>query len=411
MKVAFIVNQFPAFSETFILNQIINLISMGVKVDIYARSKDEKAVHKGFYDFGLDSCVKYFSMPANPYKRISMVLPLLIKYGWRNLSLFKSLNFFKYGREAINLYYFYNGIMYVNSGGYDIIHCHFGPNGVVGAALKEMGCVKGKLIITFHGIDVYRMLNYKPTEKERIVKIISNNVDLVTVNSDYTKKYVNKLLNHKVVIEKLPMGIDISRFEFHEREIKENEIVLITVARLVEKKGIEYSIRAVSRLMEKYSDIKFKYYIIGDGPMKNELTELITRLGCQRNILLLGWKVQQEVIEYYKQAHIFILTSVIAASGDREGQGVVLQEAQAMGLPVVATAHNGFPESVINSQTGFLVPEKDPDAIFQQLCFLVEHPEQWSIIGKKGRQFVESNFDITKLSKQLFDFYTQINKG
>jgi colanic acid/amylovoran biosynthesis glycosyltransferase len=117
---------------------------------------------------------------------------------------------------------------------------------------------------------------------------------------------------------------------------------------------------------------------------------------------------QDEVRELYADSHIFILSSVTAANGDREGQGLVLQEAQAMGLPVLSTLHNGIPDGVLDGESGFLVPEKDADALAEKLTYLIENPENWPEMGLAGRKFVEERYDINKLNDRLVKIYEQI---
>ncbi len=105
------------------------------------------------------------------------------------------------------------------------------------------------------------------------------------------------------------------------------------------------------------------------------------------------------------QGHLFVLASV-SVEGDREGQGLVLQEAQAAGLPVVATQHGALPEGILPDQSGLLVPERDVDQLAERLNFLVEHPERWPIMGRAGRRFVEEHFDIRKLNTRLEGLYS-----
>jgi colanic acid/amylovoran biosynthesis glycosyltransferase len=107
----------------------------------------------------------------------------------------------------------------------------------------------------------------------------------------------------------------------------------------------------------------------------------------------------------FQEADIFVLTSVKATDGDMEGQGLVLQEAQAVGLPVLSTLHNGIPEGVIDGKSGFLVPERDVDALTERLQYLIEHPELWPEMGRCGRKFVEVKYDIKMLNSKLVRIY------
>ena len=88
-----------------------------------------------------------------------------------------------------------------------------------------------------------------------------------------------------------------------------------------------------------------------------------------------------------------------------EGQGVVLVEAQACGLPVVATKHNAFPETVCDGKSAFLVPEKDVDALAEKLEYLIIHPEIWPQMGTAGREYVQKNYDIKTLNQKLARIY------
>jgi len=205
----------------------------------------------------------------------------------------------------------------------------------------------------------------------------------------------------------LPVGMDINFFNFRERYLRDRSLVkLLTIARMVEKKGLEYAIKAVSRVAQKYSNIE--YNIIGDGILRSRLENLIKGLGISDKINLLGWKTQEELKSLLQEAHIFILTSVTAGDGDMEGQGLVLQEAQAVGLPVLSTLHNGIPEGVIDGKSGFLVPERDVDALVKKLEYLIEHPELWPEMGRYGRKFVEERYDIQKLNQRLVKIYEAI---
>lgn len=403
MEIAFILNSFPRLSETFILSQITGLLDLGHDVDIFAElNPKEEKVHKDVETYHLMERVSYFNTPSNRLKRIFQTLYLIIVNCHKApLTLLRSLNIIKYGKQALSLRIFYILLPFIRKGGsYDIIHCHFGPNGNIGIILKELG-IKGKIITSFHGYDISMLLN---TEGSAIYRTLFNRGDLFTANSNNTKERLISIgcAKHKIV--KLPMGLDIQRFNYKPRGLTLKEKVKIgTAARLVEKKGLEYAIKAIAKVAQQYPDIEYK--IAGDGPLRRYLELLILDLGLTDKIQLLGWLDSGEVIKFMDELHIFILSSVTAKDGDQEGQGVVLQEAQAMGLPVLTTLHDGLPEGVIDGKSGFIVPERDIDALAQKLEYLIEHPERWSEMGRFGRKFVEEKYDIKRLNRQLVDIY------
>ena len=110
----------------------------------------------------------------------------------------------------------------------------------------------------------------------------------------------------------------------------------------------------------------------------------------------------------YSGATVFCLPSVTAASGDMEGQGLVLQEAQACGIPVVSTLHNGIPDGVLDGISGFLVPEKDPRSLADRIASILSDPALGARMGSAGREFALSKYDIAGLTARLLGFYHEI---
>ena len=203
------------------------------------------------------------------------------------------------------------------------------------------------------------------------------------------------------------MGIDLKKFKFSERMKQPGEpIKILTIGRLIEKKGHVYAIRAIAKVVKKYRNIE--YLIAGDGPLRNKLEGLVQELGIEKHVKFSGAIEQNEVLKLYQQAHIFVLPSITTSNGDQEGIPVVLMEAQATGLPVISTYHTGIPEVIVEGKSGFLVPEKDVDALAERLEYPIEHPELWPDMGRYGRKFVEEKYDIKKLNQQLVEIYSNI---
>lgn len=212
----------------------------------------------------------------------------------------------------------------------------------------------------------------------------------------------------KIVVHR--MGVDLDRFIFAPRQPRnDGKVHLLTVARLVEKKGVAYAIKAVANVLERYPHIAYK--IAGDGASKSELENLVDTLGIGDKVELLGWKRQEEIVELIKEADILLAPSVTSEDGDQEGIPVVLMEALAQGLPVLSTYHSGIPELVQDGESGFLVPERDVDALAEKLEYLVEHPEIWPDMGRAGRDFVERYHDINELNNQLIQSYQRLLDG
>ena len=202
-------------------------------------------------------------------------------------------------------------------------------------------------------------------------------------------------------------GIDCNNFAFRPRQLPSNgKIRIATTGRLVEKKGIEYVIRAVAKVAHTYPDIE--YNILGDGPLKEHFENLISELNLGYIVNLLGWKKQQEIIEILDTCHIFVAPSVTDADGNQDAPVNTLKEAMAMGLPVISTLHGGIPELVEDGISGFLVPERDANAIAEKLIYLIDNSDIWEGMGKVGRARVEEKYDMNKLNDELVEIYQEV---
>ena len=407
MKIAFIVGGFPTLSETFILNQITGLLDLGHDVEIFAQTNPkDKKIHTDIEKYQLMKRVHYFSMPSNKIKRISKAIFLIIKNFYKApTKILKSLNVFKYGKTALSLKFLYLLVPFLDKK-FDIIHCHFGPNGILGMYIKEMG-ISGKYITSFHGYDVN---SYPKIAGKNVYNNLFKVEDLFTTNTNFTRQQVIKLGCREKKIKILPVGLKILKFKFSIRKIQDGaSIKILTVGRLVEKKGHEYIIRAIAKIAESYNNIE--YIIAGDGPLRKKLEDLVSKLGIKNYTNFLGEVEQKEVLKFYEQAHIFVLPSVTARNGDREGQALVIQEAQAMGLPIISTLHNGIPEGLLDGKSGFLVPERDVEALVKRINYLIEHQELWPDMGRCGRKYVEEKYDIKKLNQKLVEIYENLIEG
>lgn len=404
MNIAFILNGFPVLSETFILNQITGLIDLGHEVEIFAQyNPKDKKIHTEVDKYNLMGRVHYFNVPNNKVERVIKSLFIIIKNFHKSpATILNSLNLFKYGKLALSLNLLYIVVPFLNKK-FDIIHCHFGPNGNIGIKLKEIG-IPGKYVTSFHGYDAN---SYPKIKGKNIYNYLFKKGDLFIANTNFTK---HQLINigcdeKKVVI--LPVGLRIDRFKFATKKIKKNDFIkILTIGRLVEKKGHKYIIEAIAKIIHKNKGVQ--YIIAGDGPLRSELKALVKNLNLEKYIKFLGAVDQDKALEIYQQSHIFVLPSITAKNEDREGQVLVIQEAQAMGLPVISTLHNGIPEGVIDGKSGFLVPEKDVNALVEKLEYLIEHPEIWPAMGKCGREFVEKKYNIQELNNQLVRIYQKL---
>jgi colanic acid/amylovoran biosynthesis glycosyltransferase len=205
-------------------------------------------------------------------------------------------------------------------------------------------------------------------------------------------------------IEVHPSGIHVDRFPFEERSRRDGDATeILTVARLVEKKGVVYGLRAIRRLRD--SGRRVRYSVVGDGPLRSELEEVVEDLDLMGEVRFLGSKSHEQVVRLMRDCHILIAPSVTGTDGDQEGIPNSLKEGMAAGMPVVGTHHSGIPELIEEGESGFLVPEADEATLASRLAWLIDHPERWPEMGRKGRARIEADYDIQALNRRLVDLY------
>jgi len=404
MRIAFLVHDFPMLSETFILNQATGLIERGHHVDIFTnRIHDDHKIHPDVEKYGLVQHT--YRLPAIPkafIPRFVIGCWLFLRNFLRNPALFlRSLNFFRHGFSTFGLRLVYYATVLADKAPYDIVHSQFGTQSFAGVCFSQLIDPKPSLVTTFRGYDIS---TYVQTNGPQSYDLVFRQGDLFLANCEYFRQRAIQLGCHPEKIFVHRSGIDCNKFPFVPRHRPSDRGVrLVTTGRLVEKKGIEYAIRAVSKLLSSYPNLQ--YQIIGDGPLKLQLQQLINALRINHAVHLLGWKNEQEIAAILKDADLFLAPSVTAKDGNQDAPVNVLKEAMAMGLPVVSTWHGGIPELVQDGVNGFLVPERDVEALVDRLDHLLRHPEIWPELGRAGRHRVETHYNLHKLNDQLVERY------
>lgn len=411
MQIAIFVNKFLPVSETFVVRQIVGLLERGHNVDIFAAAPaDPRDLNQEALRRGLMNRVRYLCGPSRgprPYLwRVLMALGLMASVGWRRPKMFAlTLSVIRYGRAArsLDLLYAAGCLIRAGRGRYDIIHCQYGPLGLLALRLTKLGALSGKLVTSFRGYDATRYLKAHPEGYKQLFL----EGDLFCPVSESLKRVIMAAgcSEGKIVI--LHSGADCSRLTYSPRQRGPHEPTkLLTVARLVDKKGVAYAVQAVARLVR--GGRRVSYVIAGDGVLRPDLDQLIEELGLSAQVHILGWVDEEQVTRLLNEAHILVAPSATAGDGDQEGIPNVLKEAMATGLPVVSTRHGGIPELVEDGVSGFLVAERNVDALTDRLAYLIDHSDLWPAMGRAGRLKVEREFDLERLNDALVELYRRL---
>lgn len=397
MNVLFWVNTFPAISETFIKDQVVQLTDNKLQVCIYCSRPKNLTELKALERFEPYHLLKHTFddtdiLPANWKQRKLLVNFILLK------SLFNG--HYKYYKKSLKFkrhpafpkaYQLFFQVYFLLKQKINVIHAHYGTNGLQAAVFKELG-LPIKLITTFHGYDMRLGLKkdinfYKP---------LFNAADAIIAISDYNKTQLIHfgLQEHKIV--DLPNGIDLTFFKKNEQNKDSDTINILTVARLEIEKSLDLAIRAIAEIIKIYQTVKFHYTIMGEGTLRSELQALIYELKLDTQVTLLGEKTSAEVREGMNQSDLFMLTS------HAEVLPTVLLEAQACSLPIIATNVGSVRDMVAN---GVIVEPNNLEALIHGLKNLIANKQEWPKMGLDGRHFVEAHFDIKEITKKLIALY------
>lgn len=410
MRVCILASTFPTVSETFVIQHATSLIDNGVDVAVVANHGISNAWEStGNHRSALERRVHHYAMPLPKLRRFVKSMGI----AWRHLRnghfhFLRVYNIVKFGRHAASLQLsFVYDAMYSLWGAVDILHCHFGPAGVLGGKLKELGVAR-KLVVTFHGYDVSVLASGLHTRVTREYQTLFTIADLLLPISENWRRRLIAIGAPPVKTKTFHLGIDINEFHIRSAESKSHEICILTVARFTEKKGIEYALEALALLKSERPDIRFRYNLVGNGERWNVVKELIDSLHLRDEVVLWGALPHGKIRFLLGNCDIFMLPSITAINGDQEGIPVSLMEAMASGLPVLTTRHSGIPELVIDEVSGFLVDERDSRALTERLIFLATNRDSWPGLSANARATVEREFNVATQTQELLRMYSDL---
>ncbi|MFY0802776.1 glycosyltransferase [Peribacillus frigoritolerans] len=203
-------------------------------------------------------------------------------------------------------------------------------------------------------------------------------------------------------------GIELDLFPFSNRTLPTiGEIRVLSVGRLVDKKGFVTLIKAFKRIYTQYPNARL--HIIGAGEDEKRIKSTIAEYNLKDVVILRGAMDSKQVSDELKKAHIFCLASQTAKNGDIEGIPNALKEAMASGLPVVSTRHAGIPELIEHQRTGYLAPEKNEMELAKGIQFFIENPDIWTGYTERARKVIEEKFDVNKQIIEQQRLYSLIN--
>jgi colanic acid/amylovoran biosynthesis glycosyltransferase len=290
-----------------------------------------------------------------------------------------------------------------------LLHAHFGPDATYALPLAESLDVP--LVTSFHGWDVTLPLrSYLGRASLTTWRYVACGAALrrqgaaFIAASNYIRDRLVALGYPRDRVVRLYVGVDLDRFQPIRQPVTERFV--LSVARHTPQKGLDTLIRAFARIAARFPDLELVQ--VGAGPLTSKLQELAARHGLVDRVRFVGMLSHDAVRPLMARAAVVALTSQTPPTGQQEALGLVLNEAGASGVPVVATRHGGMPEAVIDGETGLLVPERDDRAVAEALETIVSDRSLAARMGARGRAFVGDVFNLRTQTAALEDLYDRV---
>ena len=389
-RIAYLVKGFPRTSETFILHEILELERQGLPLHIFSlREPSTSSVSKAVQE--VQAPVTYLPrrFPLGTLTLLTAAVRRFLAAPWRFLRVVRSA-VVRYRQPSVLLehllYAAYLARQFEREG-ITHVHAHYAntPTAVAQLVHQFAGITYS---FTAHAKDIYLSRPEALADKMRLARFV---VTCTAYNQRYLAALADQGMDGHICC--IYHGLNLRAFPA-EVAVPPAHPLILTVARLVEKKGLSYLLHACHMLKDQGYD--FTCRIVGEGPLRPVLEREIRDLALTDRVVLGGAETHERVIEMYRQATLVALPCVISENGDRDGIPNVLVESLYMGVPVVSTPVSGIPELITPEVNGLLVAPRDSTALATAIARLLVDPLLCCRLALAGRQTVLARFDMAR---------------
>ncbi|HEX2729066.1 MAG TPA: glycosyltransferase family 4 protein [Rubrobacteraceae bacterium] len=387
MKVGYVLKRYPRYSETFVVNEILAHEAAGMEVEIFSLLHPEDG---HFQDDISRVRAPVTYLPAKGLKAHDF-WTALSENGDDAPGLWSSL------KDARNedVRYVYQAVLLareVHRREISHLHAHFATASTTVARLAAR-FANVPYTFTAHAKDIF----HESVVAEDLRRKLTDAAGVVTV-SDYNLEYLRDAYGPAAErVRRIYNGLDLERFPYHPP--RERPPLVVAVGRLVEKKGFADLVSACAALRD--GGLEFECRIIGLGDQEAELRDLVSHLGLDGQVELLGPRPQREMMEHVREASVFAAPCVVGADGNRDGLPTVLLEAMALGTPCVSTDVTGIPEVLRHEETGLMVPQHDPVSLAAAIERVIRDPGLRARLAERARELIEADFDVHENAARL----------
>lgn len=402
--VGYVLKRYPRYSETFVVNEILAHEAAGLNIEIFALRPPSDTHFQNIIS-QVRSPVNYIKKPIQGRVSASLnsLAPTAASYFWAELQeasqvipdFWSKLAVAK-GEQASTVYQAAWLAREAKLKGITHLHAHFGT---VATSVARLASHFTGIPYTFtaHAKDIF----HESVEFADMERKLQDAAAVVTV-SDYNLNYLQKTYPTAAQqVKRIYNGLDLRQLQYSSPANRPP--LIISVGRLVEKKGLSILIDACAILKQR--NCEFQCQIVGTGSLEPALKQQIQDLELQSFVEIIGPRPQNDVFQLVQQAAVFAAPYVIGKDGNRDGLPTVLLETMALGTPCVSTDVTGIPEVVRHGETGLIVPQNHPEKLAISLQELLTNSALRVKLSTQARQLIESEFDIhrnTKVLRELF---------
>jgi colanic acid/amylovoran/stewartan biosynthesis glycosyltransferase WcaL/AmsK/CpsK len=291
-----------------------------------------------------------------------------------------------------------------------ILHSHFAQHAYDDLGLSRRFRVPH--VVSCYGADLWKFAELP--RQRRHYRVVFTEADLFLVEGNAMRRRAIALGCPPDSVRVHHLGIDLERVRYVPRTPPSDGIVRCLMAgRAIEKKGLNYGVQAFANVAARHRNVHLTVMTWGEAAYKRKiitgLKQLIADKGISDRVSWYGLQPYHEYVRITETSHVFLVPSVMAANGDAEGGcPVTAMELSAAGMPIVGFAHCDIPEVVQDGVSGFLVPERDVDALTARLEQIVTQPQTWESMGQAGRRHIAKQYNAVTQVGGLEDIYDEL---
>lgn len=284
---------------------------------------------------------------------------------------------------------------------YDVINAHFViPSGPAGVLLSRLFRIP--IIMSVYGGDIYdpskRSSPHRHFFTRKLITWLLNSSECIIAESNNIKELTERYYKPKKDIEVIPVGFRAPVFNPVSREelnLSSNDLIIISIGRLVKRKGFDQAIRAIAGLQHE----NVKYLLIGQGPEETDLKNLAKQLKVQDKVVFLGYQPEDKKFQYLANADIYLLSSL------HEGFGICLMEAMYSGLPIVATDNGGQADLLEEGRNALFAPTGDYKELARRIDAIAVDKKLRIAMGENNKKDIR-RYSMTRVAREYLDIFS-----